>query len=69
MTEPTQPALHRRYPRLWGAYHALCARLSVEPIPGHLLDRTLLGNEFKRLHRLALEFNINTDDILAEALK
>lgn len=69
MTEPTHAALHRRYPRLWGAYHALCARLGVEPIPGHLLDRTLLGNEFSRLYRLALEFNISTDDILAEALK
>ena len=68
MTEPIHPALHRRYPRLWGAYHALCARLSIEPIPGHLLDPRLLGNEFSRLYGLALDARIDVQDILDEAL-
>lgn len=64
----TEPPLHHRYPRLFGAYVALCARLSIEPIPGHLLDRRLLGNEFVRLYGLALDARIDVQDILDEAL-
>ena len=63
-----EPPIHKRYSRLFTAYHALCARLSIEPIPGHLLDRRLLGNEFVRLYGLALDARIDVQDILDEAL-
>lgn len=65
----TEPPLHRRYSRLWTAYHALCARLSIEPIPGHLLDRRLLNNEFKRLYLLALDAGVDVRDIIEEAVR
>ena len=61
--------LHRRYPRLWTAYHELAHRLCIEPIPGHILDKQLLGSEFSRLYGLALDAHINVDDIITEATK
>ncbi len=64
-----EPPLHHRYSRLFGAYVALCARLNIEPIPGHLLDRRLLNNEFSRLHRLALDSRIDVSDIIEEATR
>ena len=63
-----EPPIHKRYYRLFTAYVALCGRLSIEPIPGHLLDRRLLGNEFVRLYQLALDARIDVQDILDEAL-
>ena len=65
----TEPPLHHRYSRLFGAYVALCARLSIEPIPGHLLDRRLLGQEFQRLYGLALDSRIDVSDIIEEATR
>lgn len=65
----TDTPLHRRHPRMWGCYHALCARLSIEPIPGHLLDRRLLGQEFQRLYGLALDSRIDVSDIIEEATR
>lgn len=61
--------LHRRYPRLWTAYHELAARLAIEPIPGDILDRRLLGSEFSRLYGLALDARIDVDDIITEATR
>ena len=61
--------LHYRYPRLWTAYHELAARLRIEPIPGELLDKKLLGSEFSRLYGLALDAHINVDDIITEAVQ
>ena len=63
------PPLHRRYPRLWTAYHELAHRLCIEPIPGHILDRRLLGSEFSRLYDLAQDARIDVEDIITEALK
>lgn len=63
----TDPPLHRRYPRLWTAYHELAHRLHIEPIPGYILDRRLLGSEFSRLYGLALDARIDVDDIIQEA--
>ena len=65
----TDTPLHRRYPRLWGAYHALADRLGIEPIPGYLLDRRLLNNEFKRLYLLAQDAGIDVRDIIEEAVR
>jgi hypothetical protein len=65
----TDTPLHRRYPRMWTAYHALCARLSIEPIPGDVLDRALLTSEFRRLHGLALDACIDVSDIIEEATR
>lgn len=64
-----EPPIHKRYSRLFGAYHALCARLSIEPIPGHLLDRRLLGQEFQRLYGLALDSRVDVSDIIEEATR
>lgn len=61
--------LHRRYPRMWTAYHALCARLSIEPIPGDVLDRALLQNEFVRMYDLAQACEIDVSDIIEEAVR
>lgn len=63
------PPLHRRYPRLWTAYHELAARLQIEPIPGELLDKKLLGSEFSRLYALALDAQIDVDHIIQEATR
>lgn len=65
----TDTPLHRRYPRMWNCYYALCARLSIEPIPGHLLDRALLNSEFRRLHLLALDARVDVSDIIEEAVR
>ena len=65
----TEPPLHRRHPRMWNCYYALCARLCIEPIPGHLLDRALLNSEFRRLHGLALDSRIDVSDIIEEAVR
>lgn len=65
----TDPPLHYRYPRLWTAYHELAHRLGIEPIPGHILDRRLLGSEFSRLYALALDARIDVDHIIQEALR
>ncbi|MGA0397107.1 MAG: hypothetical protein ACO3O3_08095 [Ilumatobacteraceae bacterium] len=64
-----EPPLHHRYPRLWGAYHALADRLGIEPIPGYLLDRRLLNNEFVRLYDLAQDAGVDVRDILEEAVR
>lgn len=61
--------LHRRYPRLWTAYHELAHRLCIEPIPGDILDKQLLGSEFSRLYGLALDARIDVDDIIQEATR
>ena len=63
------PPLHYRYPRLWTAYHELAHRLHIEPIPGHILDKQLLGSEFARLYDLAQDARIDVEDIITEALK
>jgi hypothetical protein len=63
------PPLHRRYPRLWTAYHELAHRLCIEPIPGQILDKQLLGSEFSRLYGLALDARIDVEDIITEATK
>jgi len=61
--------LHQRMPRLWGAYHALADRLGIEPIPGHVLDRQLLNQEFVRLHDLAQASSVDVSDIIDNAVR
>ena len=41
----------------------------MEPVPGYLVDRRLLNNEFVRLYDLAQDAGVDVRDILEEAVR
>ena len=49
---------------MWAAYHELCHRLTIEPIPGHKLDKPLLSGELGRLLDLAQDAGIEVNDLI-----